>query len=312
MPHARHSCSSLIFGSLALTLCLLSTTLAQEAQRDVPQPPKIIRKSGGVFQGSATRRVEPAYPPLAKAARVSGSVVVELTADEEGNVISVRAISGHPLLKDAAVAAAGGWKFAPTMLSGVPVKVIGTITFNFNLDLGAADVRTDYSKDIEAAKEQLAAEPNSAPLHQKLGELFNADRQPEKAIEELNQALSLGGDSSHVLFALGEAYLATSRFGEATEVYKRALRINSPPGFAEIINLRLGQAYLRQDRNDDALEAFKQAVGAYPDSSAAHYELGMTYLKLGDKQSALNEYTILKDLNSQLAEALHRSLEKNN
>jgi len=48
-------------------------------------------------------------------------------------VISARAISGHPLLKDAAVNAARGWKFSPTMLTGVPVKVIGTITFNFNL-----------------------------------------------------------------------------------------------------------------------------------------------------------------------------------
>jgi protein TonB len=86
-----------------------------------------------VFQGSATRRVEPTYPPLAKAARVNGSVVVEVTVDEAGNVISARALSGHPLLKDAAVNAAKGWKFSPTMLTGVPVKVIGTITFNFNL-----------------------------------------------------------------------------------------------------------------------------------------------------------------------------------
>ena len=96
-----------------------------------PEPPKIVRKSGGVLQGSATRRVTPTYPPLARAARVSGSVVVEVTVDESGNVMSARAVSGHPLLKDAAVAAARGWKFTPTQLSGVPVKVIGTITFNF-------------------------------------------------------------------------------------------------------------------------------------------------------------------------------------
>ncbi|MEK6409205.1 MAG: TonB family protein [Acidobacteriota bacterium] len=301
MPYAKHSCSNLIIGSLALTLCLVSTTLAQDAQRDVPQPPKIIRKSGGVFQGSATRRVEPAYPPLAKAARVSGSVVVEVTADEEGNVISARAISGHPLLKDAAVEAAKGWRFAPTMLTGVPVKVIGIITFNFNLD---------YSKDIEMVKQQLAAEPNSAQLHQKLGDLFNADRQHEKAIEEYNQALSLGGDSAQVFFGLGEAYQTAGRFGEAIEVYKRGLPLNSLPGFAEMINMRLGEAYLKQDRNEDALQAFKQAVTASPDSPLAHYQLGLTYLKIGDKQSALNEYMILKDLNEQMAEALHRSLEK--
>ncbi|HKP85703.1 MAG TPA: TonB family protein [Blastocatellia bacterium] len=103
--------------------------------QDKPEPPKIIRKADGVLQGSATKRVEPVYPPLAKAAQVSGPVMVEVTIDEEGNVIAARPISGHPLLTDAAVAAARGWRFTPTQLGGVPVKVIGTITFNFNLDV---------------------------------------------------------------------------------------------------------------------------------------------------------------------------------
>jgi protein TonB len=102
-----------------------------------PEPPKeipkVIRKSTGVLQGEATRRVEPPYPPLAKAARVAGAVPVEIMIDESGAVISARALGGHPLLKDAAVNAARGWRFKPTLLSGTPVKVIGTITFNFQM-----------------------------------------------------------------------------------------------------------------------------------------------------------------------------------
>lgn len=97
------------------------------------EPPKIIRKSGGVLQESAIKRVSPEYPFEAKAAGVGGSVVVEITVDEAGNVISARALSGHELLTGAAVGAARQWKFRGTTLSGVPVKVIGTITFNFNL-----------------------------------------------------------------------------------------------------------------------------------------------------------------------------------
>jgi TonB family protein len=93
--------------------------------------PQLIRKSGGVMMTSATHRVEPEYPPLARAARISGLVVVEVTVDEAGLVTSARAISGHPLLKDAAVNAARQWQFSPTALSGVPVKVVGTLTFNF-------------------------------------------------------------------------------------------------------------------------------------------------------------------------------------
>jgi len=102
-----------------------------------PPPPiqesdsKVIRKSGGVLQSSATRRVEAVMPPLARAARISGSVVVEVVVDEEGNVVSARSLSGHPLLKDAAVDAARQWQFSPTQLSGVAVKVIGNLTFKF-------------------------------------------------------------------------------------------------------------------------------------------------------------------------------------
>ena len=106
--------------------------LNQEKDGKSLEPFKIIRKAGGALQNSATHRVEPSYPPQAKAARVSGVVVVEVVVDEAGNVTSARQISGHPLLRDAATAAARGWKFPPTILNGVPVKVVGTIAFKFN------------------------------------------------------------------------------------------------------------------------------------------------------------------------------------
>jgi TonB family protein len=96
--------------------------------------PAIIRKSGGVMAGSAVKRVDASYPPVAQAAKVSGTVVVEITVDEEGNVINARALSGHSLLKDAAVTAARQWVFQPTTLQGQPVKVVGTLTFNFQAD----------------------------------------------------------------------------------------------------------------------------------------------------------------------------------
>jgi TonB family protein len=95
------------------------------------ETPKLVRKGGGILQGSATKRVAPEYPEDAKKARIFGSVVVEVTVNEVGRVISARAISGPAELRGAAVDAAKRWEFSPTMLSGWPVKVIGTITFNF-------------------------------------------------------------------------------------------------------------------------------------------------------------------------------------
>jgi protein TonB len=104
--------------------------------KPTPEPtpvPKQIKVSGGVLQGSALKRVQPQYPPIAKAARASGAVQVQVTISEEGRVIDAQVISGHPLLRDAALQAARQWAFKPTELSGVPVKVQGILTFNFTL-----------------------------------------------------------------------------------------------------------------------------------------------------------------------------------
>ncbi len=91
--------------------------------------PKII--SGGVVNGKATNLVKPPYPAAARAIRVSGAVNIQVTIDESGNVISASAVSGHPLLRAAAVQAARSSKFSPTLLSGQAVKVTGVIVYNF-------------------------------------------------------------------------------------------------------------------------------------------------------------------------------------
>src|SRR5512132_2350924 len=85
-----------------------------------PGPPKTI--SGGVLNGKAISKPQPAYPPIARAAHASGTVSVQVLVDERGNVVSAQAVSGHPLLRASAEAAARQAKFSPTLLSGQPVK----------------------------------------------------------------------------------------------------------------------------------------------------------------------------------------------
>jgi periplasmic protein TonB len=103
-----------------------------EAPPPPPQPtPPRAPISGGVLNGKAINLPRPAYPPIARQAHASGTVVVQVTIDENGGVISARAVSGHPLLQAVAVAAARGARFSPTKLSGQPVKVTGVITYNF-------------------------------------------------------------------------------------------------------------------------------------------------------------------------------------
>jgi TonB family protein len=87
--------------------------------------------NGGVLNGKATAMPMPEYPVIARSAHASGAVTVEIMIDEGGNVISAKAVSGHPLLQAAAVNAARQASFTPTRLSGEPVKVTGVLVYNF-------------------------------------------------------------------------------------------------------------------------------------------------------------------------------------
>ncbi|RPH76352.1 MAG: energy transducer TonB [Nitrospiraceae bacterium] len=100
-----------------------------------PRPKKVepLRVGGNVQESRLIRKVEPVYPELAKRARVSGIVMLEVNVDEEGSVANVRVIRGHPLLDQSAIDAVKQWKYSPTLLNGEPVPVIATVTVIFNL-----------------------------------------------------------------------------------------------------------------------------------------------------------------------------------
>ena len=107
----------------------------------VPPPPpvsrpvkKIVRVGSGIKAPRQTYSVNPAYPPLAREARIAGTVVVDAVIDEQGNVISARVLSGHPLLVDAALKAVLQWKYEPTTLNGQPVSVELRVEVRFDLN----------------------------------------------------------------------------------------------------------------------------------------------------------------------------------
>lgn len=94
--------------------------------------PRITRPvSGGVLNGKAKTLPQPEYPAIAKSAHAAGTVVVQVIIDERGDVISAHAVSGHRLLRQAAIDAARQAKFTPTLLSGQPVLVTGTLSYVF-------------------------------------------------------------------------------------------------------------------------------------------------------------------------------------
>jgi len=119
-------------GAGTVTTAPARVNIADEAPPPAPTPtPRTAPISGGVLNGKAISLPKPQYPPIARAAHAAGTVVVQVLIDENGSVVSAKAVSGHPLLQAVAVAAARQARFSPTKLSGQPVKVTGVIQYNF-------------------------------------------------------------------------------------------------------------------------------------------------------------------------------------
>jgi protein TonB len=100
---------------------------------DAPAPVQAVRVGGQIKEPKKLKNVAPAYPDIAKQARVQGVVILECTISPQGKVTDVKVLRGIPLLDAAAVEAVKQWVYTPTLLNGVPVPVIMTVTVNFRL-----------------------------------------------------------------------------------------------------------------------------------------------------------------------------------
>jgi TonB family protein len=101
---------------------------------DAPPPPvDPVRVGGTIKEPRKLKNVNPEYPGIARQARVQGVVILEATIGPQGHVTEVRVLRGIPLLDQAAIDAVKQWEYTPTLLNGVPVTVIMTITVNFQL-----------------------------------------------------------------------------------------------------------------------------------------------------------------------------------
>lgn len=124
-----------------------NTEVSEDVTKRVPPPALNIKKpveekiqkpraaivTGGVVNGKAKFLPKPIYTAAAKAIRAAGDVNVQVTIDETGNVISAKAVDGHPMLRTEAEKAARSAKFDPTLLTGQPVKVSGIIIYKFSM-----------------------------------------------------------------------------------------------------------------------------------------------------------------------------------
>jgi TonB family protein len=99
------------------------------AREKARRPP--LRVGGSVHQPRKIKDVKPVYPAIAQSAHVGGVVVIEATIGPDGKVIDAKVLRSVPLLDQAALDAVRQWEYTPTLLNGVPVPVLVTVTVNF-------------------------------------------------------------------------------------------------------------------------------------------------------------------------------------
>jgi periplasmic protein TonB len=104
-------------------------------------PPKVqpqrIRVSSGVQAGLLLNKVQPVYPPIAKAARVQGKVILQAQISKNGTIEGLKVISGHPMLTQSALDAVSRWRYKPYILNGEPVEVDTQVEVTFTLQGGS-------------------------------------------------------------------------------------------------------------------------------------------------------------------------------
>jgi protein TonB len=98
-----------------------------------PPPAAPVRVGGNIKAPQKVKHVNPVYPPIAQSARVQGVVIIEATIGPDGAVKDAKVLRSIPLLDAAALDAVRQWQFTPTLLNGVPVPVIMTVTVQFTL-----------------------------------------------------------------------------------------------------------------------------------------------------------------------------------
>jgi len=266
-------------GELIIVVSLLfSVSLAQAGKTGGAEI--AVRKSGVALEQEAVKKVEPVFPPIAKAARASGEVKVEVMIDKAGKVISARVLSGHPLLRDAALAAARRWEFKPTTASGRPAKVSGILTFNFVLDDG---------KKSEAGEERANLDPSQERLDRG-GALLESNRYDE-AISEFREAVRIKPDNIYAHYKLGVAYIKAGRYSEAEATCEQALTTprEAQRDDFDLSNLLMcvGLSRLYLGKYDDSIKALKQVAEMNPAMFDVRIFLAIALRRKGDNAAAI-------------------------
>jgi len=243
--------------ALGTVLCLL---MAASLGLPTQEPPKKVRISAGVAEGLIVKKVEPVYPEMARIARIQGRVVLSVLLSTGGRIENIKAISGHPILIQAAIDAVRQWQYRPFLLNGQPVEV-DTI----------AEVRFFLGSKEEAAKWEAALHTfrgQEQRCRTLVSQRVLAEAESSCAtLPELSEKLEpeLVDERIIAYRDLGSAFFAESKFQEALTAFARELEIAEgkfDPNDLELARAHVDAAHARQALGDleQASSDFQQAV----------------------------------------------------
>jgi TonB family protein len=278
-----------------VTFCLLVAVAAIPVDQDRPE-----RIEPDVASHNLTRKVEPAVPPLAKAAGIGGTVVADITIDSSGKVTSVALISGHPMLAPAFIEAVKKWEYTPFLKDGHPMSVITRVEWNVvspKYSPSQEKALKDYYPTFQACY-QLVRQSKDAEAEKKCGETVAlSDQLPNNRVLERSD--------SRVF--LGHALYSQHKFLESIPLYEKAVEIRKPyeksdsdADFASE-NASLARAYAAVGRLLEADTYYSQAVTIYRAAIVNLPEMKSNYT--ARLKSTLLEYAKLKGALGQNEEA---------
>ena len=269
---------------IALQL-LLGVAAAQDASVEV---------SSASANEHILKKIDPEYPPLAKAARIQGKVLLKATISKDGDVTAVNVVSGHPMLAPSAIQAVKKWQYKPFLVNGQPAEVKTEIEVPFSLGISEADYKKEqdasdaYFKQEDRCRAQLRAKQYS--------DAEASCRAAVELVEKLPAARQNERRSAYAL--LGHSLLNQKKFSDALIPYQKELTIAQ--GSLRPYEVELGYAYhdmalglfatgdLQQSRSD-----YETAISTL-EQARDHIE--SPFLKneySGTMKTVLQEYAVL-------------------
>jgi TonB family protein len=284
--------------SLAFGLCPIHLKAA----------PQHVQVTQRIAQGLLLTKVNPVYPPLARQARIEGTVVLKAVISKEGSIEELTLVSGHPMLVQAAIDAVKQWKYKPYLLNSEPVEVDTEIQVNFTLspseppasanaapdaqvrnlltDASEAYTRRDYQTAANLARRVTSISPRSFAAWNLLGISLLELHELDAAATALETEVRFDAASSFGYNNLGRVYWRQRKYDEAIAQFQKQIFLNPQDHYA---HANLGMLLRDQKKCGTAVPELEKAIAITPNNASVMVALGGCEIDLGETTKGLSE-----------------------